>query len=115
MDFKPILGPDKTVESEIVPFGTLNPAFNGYNEVSNHNLLFTTAQRNPNNGRPYSNLYSSFILPAANFIVNSWDIEWSSNALQDLENDNNVVVIEIPQNYDIMEMKTDLNKIGKKL
>ena len=24
-------------------------------------------------------------------------------------------IIEIPQNYDIMEMKTDLNKIGKKL
>jgi len=98
MDFKPILGPDKTVESEIVPFGTLNPAFNGYNEVTNNNLLFTVAQRNPNNGRPYSNLYSSFNLPAANFIVNSWDIEWSSNALQDLENDSDVVVIEIPKN-----------------
>ena len=27
MDFKPILGPDKTVESEIVPFGTLIDLF----------------------------------------------------------------------------------------
>ena len=28
MDFKPVSS--KTVDSEIVPFGTLNPNFNGY-------------------------------------------------------------------------------------
>ena len=96
MDFKPVSS--KTVDSEIVPFGTLNPAFNGYNEVLGNSLKMTVAQRNPNNGRPFSNLYSSFNLPAANFEVNSWDIEWSSNALQQIENDDNVVVIEIPKN-----------------
>lgn len=96
MDFKPVSS--KTVDSEIVPFGTLNPNFNGYNEVLGNNLKMTVAQRNPNNGRPFSNLYSSFNLPAANFVVNSWDIEWNSNALENIENDNNVVVIEIPKN-----------------
>ena len=65
MDFKPVS--NKTVESEIVPFGTLNPNFNGYNEVTNGNLLLTVAQRNPNNGRPFSNLYSSFNLPVSKF------------------------------------------------
>lgn len=96
MDFKPVSS--KTVESEIVPFGTLNPAFNGYNQVIGNALKMTVAQRNPNNGRAFSNLYPSFNLPAANFVVNSWDIEWSSNALENIDNDDNVVVIEIPKN-----------------
>ena len=96
MDFKPV--GTKTVTSEIVPFGTLNPLFNGFNSISGSKLKFTVAQRNPNNGRPFSNLYSSFNLPAANFVVNSWDIEWANNALEDLENDSDVVVIEIPKN-----------------
>jgi len=96
MDFKPITS--KTVESEIIPFGTLNPNFNGYNEVTGSALKFTVAQRNPNNGRPFSNLYSSFGLPAANFEVNGWDLEWGANALQDIDDATNVVVIEIPKN-----------------
>jgi hypothetical protein len=95
MDFKPVAS--KTVESEIVPFGTLNPNFNGYNSVTGSSLTFTVAQRNPNNGRAFSNLYASFNLPAANFVVNSWDVEWSSNALEKIENNDNVVVIEIPK------------------
>ena len=94
MDFKPVSS--KTVDSEIVPFGN-SLSVNGYNEVNGSDLKFTVAQRDPNNGRPFSNLYSSFNLPAANFIVNSWDIEWSSNALENIENDDNVVVIEIPK------------------
>ena len=43
MDFKPVTL--KTVESEIIPFGTLNPNFNGYNQISGSNLKFTVAQR----------------------------------------------------------------------
>ena len=96
MDFKPITS--KTVNSEIIPFGTLNPNFNGYNQISGSFLKFTVAQRNPNNGRPFSNLYSSFGLPAANFEVAGWDLEWGSNALQDIDDAIEVAVIEIPKN-----------------
>ena len=35
----------------------------GYNAVSGSNLTFTMAQLDPNNGRPFSNLFSSFKLP----------------------------------------------------
>ena len=57
MDFKPVSS--KTVDSEIVPFGN-SFSVNGYNEVNGSDLKFTVAQRDPNNGRPFSNLYSSF-------------------------------------------------------
>ena len=96
MDFKPITS--KTVASEIIPYGTLNPAFNGYNQINGPQLKFTVAQRNPNNGRPFSNLYPAFGLPAANFEVDGWDLEWGATALQDIDNAKNVVVIEIPKN-----------------
>jgi|2_EtaG_2_1085320.scaffolds.fasta_scaffold02301_3 hypothetical protein len=97
MDFKPVTL--KTVDSEIIPFGTLNPNFNGYNQISGSNLKFTVAQRDPNNGRPFSNLYSSFGLPAAPFEVNAWDTEWGNNsALTTIDNALNVVVVEIPKN-----------------
>ena len=96
MDFKPVTS--KTVLSEIIPFGTLNPNFNGYNQISGSQLKFTVAQRNPNNGRAFSNLYSSFALPAANFEVTGWDLQWGNNALQDIDDSTNVVVIEIPKN-----------------
>lgn len=43
MDFKPVSS--KTVDSEIVPFGTLNPNFNGYNEVLGNQLKMTSTLR----------------------------------------------------------------------
>ena len=52
MDFKPILAPDKTVESEIVPFGTLNPTFNGYNEVSITHQVTLVRKQNISGIRP---------------------------------------------------------------
>jgi hypothetical protein len=96
MDFKPVTS--KTVDSEIIPFGTLNPLFNGYNAVNGSSLKFTVAQRDPNNGRPFSNLYSSFALPAANFEVAGWDLQWGANALQNMDETTEVVVVEIPKN-----------------
>lgn len=46
------------METNIIPWsGT------GYNAVSGSNLTFTMAQLDPNNGRPFSNLFSSFKLP----------------------------------------------------
>ena len=96
MEFKSVTS--KNVYSEIIPFGTLNPAFNGYNQVNGSSLKMTVAQRDPNNGRAFSNLYSSFSLPAANFQVTGWDIDWANNALQNIDDANEVVVVEIPKN-----------------
>jgi hypothetical protein len=46
------------METNVIPWsGT------GYNAVSGSNLTFTMAQLDPNNGRPFSNLFSSFKLP----------------------------------------------------
>ena len=98
MEFKNIAPGDKTVTSEITPFGTLNPSFNGYNQLTGSLLRFTKIQRNPNNGRPFSNLYPAFGLPAANFEVTGWDIDWGSNALQDIELASDAIVVEFPKN-----------------
>ena len=96
MEFKSVTS--KNVYAELVPFGTLNPNFNGYNQINGASLKATVAQRDPNNGRAFSNLYSSFSLPAANFQVTGWDIDWANNALQNIDEANEVVVIEIPKN-----------------
>jgi len=96
MEFKSVTS--KNVYSEIIPFGTLNPAFNGYNQINGSSLKMTVAQRDPNNGRAFSNLYSSFSLPAANFQVTGWDIDWTNNAIQNIDDANEVVVVEIPKN-----------------
>ena len=98
MEFKNIAPGDKTVISEITPFGTLNPSFNGYNQLTGSQLRFTKIQRNPNNGRPFSNLYPAFGLPAANFEVIGWDIDWGSNALQNIELASEAIVVEFPKN-----------------
>ena len=98
MEYKNIAPGDKTVTSEITPFGTLNPSFNGYNQLDGSRLRFTKIQRNPNNGRPFSNLYPAFGLPAANFEVTGWDIDWGTNALKDIDLANTAVVAEFPKN-----------------
>jgi len=98
MEYKNIAPGDKTVLSEIIPFGTLNPAFNGYNQLQGSTLRFTKIQRDPSNGRPFSNLYPAFSLPAANFEVTGWDIDWGSNALKDIELASTAIVVEFPKN-----------------
>tara|TARA_R110002020_G_scaffold13043_1_gene47137 strand:+ start:454 stop:1626 length:1173 start_codon:yes stop_codon:yes gene_type:complete len=98
MEYKNIAPGDKTVTSEIIPFGTLNPAFNGYNQLQGSTLRFTKIQRDPSNGRPFSNLYPAFSLPAANFEVTGWDIDWGSNALKDIDTANTAIVVEFPKN-----------------
>ena len=55
---KQIAPGDITLDNNVVPWsGT------GYNIVSGQNLTFTMIQNDPNNGRPFSNLFSSFKLP----------------------------------------------------
>lgn len=94
MFFKPV-GP-KTIQSEITPVGDLNANVPGYNQISSA-MTFTVAQRDPNNGRAFSNLYSSFRLPAANFVITDWDNQWGNTALKNFDTLENVLVIEIPK------------------
>ena len=50
---KQIAPGDITLDNNVVPWsGT------GYNIVSGQNLTFTMIQNDPNNGRPFSNLFS---------------------------------------------------------
>ena len=57
----------KKIENNVVPFSG-----NGYTTVSGDNLTFTTIQRSPDNGRQFSNLYSSFKLPVTSNSGNTW-------------------------------------------
>ena len=98
MEFKNIDVIDKSVISEIVPFGNLNPLTQGYNKVTGSNLRFTTIQRDPNNGRPFSNLFPALGLPTANFEVIGWDIDWGSNSLMDIESASEAILVEFPKN-----------------
>lgn len=95
IEFKPVYS--KNVYSELVPFGNYSGSFDGYTQVTSA-LRFTKAQRAAENGRPFSNLYSSFSLPAANFEVLGWDLTWGSNAIQDIDDATEVIVMEIPKN-----------------
>ena len=49
----------KSLRSVLVPFSG-----NGWNTVTGSSLTFTAVQRTPTNERAFSNLYSSFNLPA---------------------------------------------------
>ena len=57
----------KKIENNVIPFNG-----NGYTTVSGDNLTFTSIQRSPDNGRPFSNLYSSFKLPITSNSGNTW-------------------------------------------
>ena len=50
---KEIQKKQKIVETKLVPFDS-----DGWSEVSGTSLTFTKVQRDSNNGRPFSNLYS---------------------------------------------------------
>ncbi len=61
---KTIPNSSKKIENNVVPFSG-----NGYTTVSGDNLTFTAIQRSPDNGRPFSNLYSSFKLPVTSYLA----------------------------------------------
>ena len=61
-------------------------------------LRFTAIQRNPNNGRPFSNLYPAFGLPTANFEILGWDIDWGNNSLMNIDSASTAIVAEYPKN-----------------
>jgi len=80
-----------TLETDIVPYSGV-----GYFTTTGESLTFTYAQRDPNNGRPFSNLYSSFKLPINSLSANTWTIPTTSN-FSGL-NQSEVVVISISKN-----------------
>ena len=68
--FKNIQTIQKTITNDVLPFSG-----NGYHAISGTNLTFTRIQRDPSNGRQFSNMYSSFKLPVTNMSShNKWYI-----------------------------------------
>jgi len=98
MEFKNIDVLDKTVQHEILPYGNLNPLVLGFNQIMLNNLRFTSIQRNPNNGRPFSNLYPAFGLPTANFEILGWDIDWGNTSLMSIDSASTAIAVEYPKN-----------------
>jgi hypothetical protein len=79
----------KNLKSVLVPYGS-----DGWSTVSGSTLRFTSAQRVANNGRAFSNLYSSFGMPAISGDVTSYLSTWSNTGFSGLAQ-NNVVVCDI--------------------
>ena len=65
--FKNIQTIQKTITNDVLPFSG-----NGYHAISGTNLTFTRIQRDPSNGRQFSNMYSSFKLPVTNMSGTTW-------------------------------------------
>jgi|TARA_B110000240_G_scaffold198357_1_gene258682 hypothetical protein len=98
MEFKNIDVLDKSVQHEILPYGNLNPLVLGFNQIMLDNIRFTSIQRNPNNGRPFSNLYPAFGLPTANFEILGWDIDWGNTSLMSMDSVSTAIAVEYPKN-----------------
>ena len=92
--FKNIQTTQKTVTNDVVPFSG-----NGYHAISGSNLTFTRIQRNPSNGRQFSNMYSSFKLPVTDFSGNTWPSIPNNSYFSGL-NQSDVLVVKIDKdNY----------------
>ena len=76
----------KNLKSVLVPYGS-----DGWSTVSGSTIRFTSAQRVANNGRAFSNLYSSFGMPAISGDVTSYLSTWSNTGFSGLAQ-NNVLV-----------------------
>ena len=82
----------KIVEAKLVPFDT-----DGWSEVSGSSLTFTKVQRDSTNGRPFSNLYSSFNLPVTSgqcTVYNETFVDSGMSGLTQTE----VIVVSIADN-----------------
>ncbi len=87
---KKIQNNQKSIKTLVVPFSG-----NGWNTISGSTLKFTAAQRDPNNGRAFSNLYSSFSLPAISGDVTAFESTWARNGVSALSQDD-IIVVDIP-------------------
>ena len=87
--YKTIPTNSKQINNTVLPYSG-----NGYTTVSGSNLTFTRAQRDPNNGRQFSNLYSSFKLPVTDFSGNTWPNIPTNSYFSGL-NQSDVIVVKI--------------------
>ena len=85
--FKKIEQQNKTIEVVLVPFSN-----NGWATASGVSLTFTAAQRAADNGRPFSNLYTSFNLPTTCAQTQSYTSTWYANGMSGLNQDDVIVV-----------------------
>ena len=82
----------KSVDVVLVPFENV-----GWKTTSGSNLTFTAVQRDPDNGRPFSNLYTSFKLPLTTGQSNTYNSTWVDSGISGL-NQSNVIVVGIADN-----------------
>jgi hypothetical protein len=82
----------KSVDVVLVPFENV-----GWKTTSGSNLTFTAVQRDPDNGRPFSNLYTSFKLPLTTGQSNTYNSTWVDSGISGL-NQSNVIVVSIADN-----------------
>ena len=93
--FKQIQTNEKRIEAVLVPYNA--SAGTGWNTASGGTLPFTIIQRNPDNGRAFSNLYSAFNMPAISGDVNSFLSTWANTDFSGLSQAQ-AIVVEIPKN-----------------
>ena len=89
---KQIQANQKSIRSVLIPFSG-----NGWNTVTGTSLTFTAVQRKPTNGRAFSNLYSSFNLPATSAQSSSFNSTFVRTGFSGLNQDN-IIVIDLPRN-----------------
>lgn len=89
---KKIESNQKLLETVVIPFSG-----NGWNTISGSTLKFTAVQKSADNGRAFSNLYSSFNLPLISAQTNSFLSTWARTGFSGLSQDN-IIVAEVPSN-----------------
>tara|TARA_R100001591_G_scaffold114322_1_gene128512 strand:+ start:494 stop:1708 length:1215 start_codon:yes stop_codon:yes gene_type:complete len=82
----------KSLRTVLVPFSG-----NGWNTVTGSSLTFTAVQRNATNGRAFSNLYSSFNLPATSAQSSTFNSTFTRTGFSGLNQDN-IIVVDLPRN-----------------
>ena len=89
---KKIEANQKTVDVVLVPFENV-----GWKTTTGTSLTFTAVQRDPDNGRPFSNLYSSFNLPLTSGQSSTYNSTWVDSGMSGL-NQSDVIVVGIEDN-----------------
>ena len=92
--FKKIQTNEKRIEAVLVPYNA--SANTGWNTISGSKLPFTVIQRNPSNGRAFSNLYSSFNIPTTSGLTNAFLSTWANTGFSGLSQPQ-AIVAEIPK------------------
>ena len=92
--FKKIQTSDKRIEAVLVPYNASGGT--GWNSISGTSLPFTIIQRDPSNGRAFSNLYTSFNMPANSGATNAFLSTWANTGFSGLSRPQ-AIVAEIPK------------------